>query len=70
MLDTVITNALIVDSICGIIKADIGIKDGLIRAIGKAGNPDIMDGVTPVKQICFFLSQKMLKCSRTQVVCG
>ena len=57
MLDTVITNALIVDSICGIIKADIGIKDGLIRAIGKAGNPDIMDGVTPVKQF-FFFSQK------------
>ena len=57
MLDTVITNALIVDSICGIIKADIGIKDGLIRAIGKAGNPDIMDGVTPVKQI-FIVSQK------------
>ncbi len=48
MLDTVITNALIVDSVSGIIKADIGIKDGFIRAIGKAGNPDIMDGVTPV----------------------
>lgn len=45
-LDLVITNALIVDS-TGIIKADIGIKDGKIAGIGKAGNPDIMDGVTP-----------------------
>ena len=45
-LDLVITNALIVDY-TGIYKADIGIKDGVIRAIGKAGNPDIMDGVTP-----------------------
>ena len=45
-LDLVITNALIVDS-TGIVKADIGIKDGKIARIGKAGNPDIMDGVTP-----------------------
>lgn len=44
-LDLVITNAVILDY-TGIIKADIGIKDGKIRAIGKAGNPDIMDGVT------------------------
>ena len=39
-LDTVITNALILDH-WGIVKADIGIKDGLIAAIGKAGNPDV-----------------------------
>lgn len=45
-LDLVITNALIVDY-TGIIKADIGIKDGKIVGIGKAGNPDTMDGVTP-----------------------
>lgn len=45
-LDLVITNALIVDS-TGIIKADIGIKNGNIVGIGKAGNPDIMDGVNP-----------------------
>ncbi len=45
-LDLVITNALIVDA-TGIIKADIGIKNGKIAGIGKAGNPDIMDGVTP-----------------------
>lgn len=44
--DTVITNALIVDH-WGIVKADIGIRDGLISAIGKAGNPDIMDNVHP-----------------------
>ncbi|KAK7312000.1 hypothetical protein RJT34_10526 [Clitoria ternatea] len=43
-LDTVITNAVIIDY-TGIIKADIGIKDGLIISIGKAGNPDIMNGV-------------------------
>jgi urease subunit alpha len=42
--DLVITNALIVDY-WGIVKADIGIKDGLIAAIGKAGNPDTQDGV-------------------------
>lgn len=45
-LDTVITNALIVDW-SGIFKADIGIKDGVIVGIGKAGNPDVMDGVDP-----------------------
>src|SRR6516164_8404020 len=45
-LDCVITNALVVDS-TGIYKADIGIKNGLISGIGKAGNPDVMAGVTP-----------------------
>jgi urease subunit alpha len=45
--DLVITNALILDH-WGVVKADVGIKDGLIRAIGKAGNPDIMDGVDPL----------------------
>lgn len=44
--DTIITNALIVDY-TGIYKADIGIKDGKISAIGRAGNPQTMDGVTP-----------------------
>nr|XP_010930125.1 urease isoform X3 [Elaeis guineensis] len=43
-LDTVITNAVIIDY-TGIYKADVGIKGGLIVAIGKAGNPDVMDGV-------------------------
>ena len=46
--DTVITNALIVDAVTGIVKADIGIKNGLISGIGKAGNPDIQPGVTIV----------------------
>ncbi|TWI69623.1 urease subunit alpha [Pseudoduganella lurida] len=45
VMDTVITNAVIVDH-WGIVKADIGIKNGLIAAIGKAGNPDIQRGVT------------------------
>lgn len=43
--DLVITNALIIDH-WGIIKADVGIKDGRIAAIGKAGNPDVQDNVT------------------------
>lgn len=54
-LDTVITNAVIIDY-TGIFKADIGIKNGLITSLGKAGNPDVMDevphdmivGVSPV----------------------
>jgi urease subunit alpha len=45
-LDCVITNALIVDW-TGIRKADVGIKNGRIAGIGKAGNPDVMAGVTP-----------------------
>ncbi|KAL2291044.1 hypothetical protein FJTKL_13742 [Diaporthe vaccinii] len=45
-LDLVVTNALIVDW-TGVYKADIGVKDGLIVGIGKAGNPDVMEGVTP-----------------------
>src|SRR6187455_2311956 len=44
-VDTVITNALILDH-WGIAKADVGIKDGKIHSIGKAGNPDIQPGVT------------------------
>ena len=44
-VDTVITNALIVDW-WGIVKADVGLKDGRIAAIGKAGNPDAQSGVT------------------------
>ena len=45
VMDTVITNAVIVDH-WGIVKADIGIKNGLIAAIGRAGNPDIQPNVT------------------------
>ncbi|TKR55068.1 urease subunit alpha [Allopusillimonas ginsengisoli] len=47
-VDTVITNALIIDAVTGIVKADIGIKNGHITALGKAGNPDIQPGVTIV----------------------
>ncbi|MCU1403707.1 MAG: ureC [Glaciihabitans sp.] len=46
-LDYVISNATIVDAVLGIIKADIGIRDGVIVGIGKAGNPDLMPGVHP-----------------------
>ena len=46
-VDTVITNALILDW-WGIVKADVGLKDGRIVGIGKAGNPDTQEGVTIV----------------------
>ena len=46
VLDFVITSVMIIDH-WGIVKADIGIKDGKIVGIGKAGNPDTMDGITP-----------------------
>ncbi|CAD6909486.1 unnamed protein product [Tilletia controversa] len=58
-LDCVILNALIVDH-WGIVKADIGIKEGHIAAIGKAGNPDTMDGVT----------EGMIVGSCTEVIAG
>ena len=48
--DLVITSALVVDS-SGIYKADVGVRDGRISAIGKAGNTGIMDGVTPGLEI-------------------
>ena len=46
-LDLVITNVTILDPILGVVKADVGIKDGKIAGIGKAGNPNVMQGVTP-----------------------
>jgi len=46
-LDLVITNVIIMDPILGILKADIGVKEGRIAGIGKAGNPYVMDGVDP-----------------------
>jgi len=45
-LDTVITNAVILDW-WGVVRADVGIRDGRIAGIGRAGNPDIADGVDP-----------------------
>ncbi|WP_424410531.1 urease subunit alpha [Pasteurella sp. PK-2025] len=47
VLDFVITNVMIIDANLGVIKADIGIRDGRIVGIGQAGNPDTMDNVTP-----------------------
>src|SRR5882762_4061480 len=46
-VDTVITNALIIDH-TGIFKADVGLRDGRIAAIGKAGNPDVQPGANIV----------------------
>ncbi len=45
-LDTIITNVVIIDAVCGVIKADIGIKDGMILGVGKGGNPHTMQ-ITP-----------------------
>ncbi len=50
-LDFVITNVLVIDAVLGLVKADIGIKDGRIVGVGKAGNPQIMDGVDPAMVI-------------------
>jgi len=50
-LDMLISNAVVIDPVLGVVKGDIGIKDGKIVAIGKAGNPATMDGVHP-KLIC------------------
>lgn len=46
-LDLVITNVTILDPILGVVKADVGIRNGRIVGVGKAGNPSTMDGVTP-----------------------
>ncbi|WP_448221361.1 amidohydrolase family protein [Gordonia iterans] len=46
-LDIVITNVVVVDPTIGVVKADVGIKDGRIVGIGKAGNASTMDGVAP-----------------------
>jgi len=46
-LDLVITNVTVVDPIVGVVKADVGIKDGKIAGLGKAGNPNTMQGVDP-----------------------
>ncbi|MBD5218420.1 MAG: urease subunit alpha [Bacteroidales bacterium] len=46
-LDLVITNVTILDPVLGVVKADVGVKDGKIAGIGKAGNPNVMHGVTP-----------------------
>ena len=46
-LDMVITNVTVLDPILGVVKADVGIRNGKIVGVGKAGNPSTMDGVTP-----------------------
>jgi urease subunit alpha len=49
-LDTVVTNAVVLDH-WGVVKADVGIRDGRIVALGRAGNPDVADGVHPDLEI-------------------
>ncbi|GAA1806870.1 urease subunit alpha [Planosporangium flavigriseum] len=46
-LDLVITNVTVVDPVLGVVKGDVGVKDGRIAGVGKAGNPSTMAGVTP-----------------------
>ena len=46
-LDMLLSNAVLIDPVIGVVKADIGIKEGRISGIGKAGNPAVMDGVDP-----------------------
>jgi urease subunit alpha len=46
-LDMLISNVIVLDPVLGIVKGDLGIKDGRIAALGKAGNPAVMDGVDP-----------------------
>jgi urease subunit alpha len=47
VLDLVITSVVVLDALLGVVKADVGVREGRIVGIGKAGNPDVMDGVTP-----------------------
>ena len=46
-LDLVITSVVVMDPVLGVVKADVGVRDGRIAGIGKAGNPDVMEGVDP-----------------------
>jgi len=46
-LDLVVTNALVIDPVHGVVKADVGVREGLVVGVGKAGNPDTMEGVHP-----------------------
>ncbi len=59
-LDHVITNVVVLDAILGVVKADIGIRNGVIAGIGKAGNPSTMDNVT----------ENMVTSNSTEVTAG
>lgn len=50
-LDMLLCNVVVIDAVLGIVKGDLGIKDGKIVGIGKAGNPAIMDGVDPCLRV-------------------
>ncbi|MGD1053719.1 MAG: amidohydrolase family protein, partial [Candidatus Dormibacteria bacterium] len=59
-LDLVITGVLVLDPLLGAVCADVGVVDGRIAGIGRAGNPDIMDGVDPA----------LVVTARTEVIAG
>ncbi|MBM7570479.1 urease subunit alpha [Aquibacillus albus] len=67
VLDLILTNALIVDY-TGIVKADIGVKDGRIVGIGKGGNPDVMEGVDP--NMVIGASTEVIACEGKIVTAG
>ncbi|WP_163581553.1 urease subunit alpha [Gracilibacillus saliphilus] len=67
VLDLILTNAVILDY-TGIVKADIGIKDGRIVAIGKGGNPDVMEGVT--ENMIVGASTEVIACEGKIVTAG
>lgn len=58
-LDTVITNVVVADPVLGVVKADVGVRDGRIAGVGSAGNPDVMD-----------VTEGMVVDSRTAIVQG
>ncbi|WP_433290714.1 urease subunit alpha [Pseudonocardia sp. CA-142604] len=60
VLDLVITAVIVMDPMLGVVKADIGIKDGRIVGVGQAGNPDIQDGVDP----------NLIVGAGTEAICG
>ena len=68
-VDTVLTNALILDH-WGIVKADIGLKDGRIAAIGKAGNPDIQPGLSGPNSIVVGPGTEVISCEGNIVTAG
>lgn len=70
VLDVVITNAFILDAEIGVIKADIGIRNGRIIGIGHAGNPDIQDGIGSAIPDADGKSHPMIVGAETEVIAG
>ncbi len=70
VLDVVITNALILDAETGVIKADIGIRNGRIVGVGHAGNPDIQDGIGSVLPDAEGKFHPMIVGAETEAIAG